>query len=135
MPKKPVDPALKERKPDYKNKFADYKNSRWVLNNLDENQLAKMDATDFDMSRGLEWFEKLVDEGMEIKFTFDRYSECYQANLFGAWEGWKNTGYGVSARSNTFEDIVKILWFKYEFLCEGDLPSAWEDKPRTSRRG
>lgn len=135
MAKSKVSGVDKSAKPKKREKFLDFKNSKWVLNNLDETQLLLMDNTEFDMSRGLEWFEKLVDDGMEVKFTYDIWSNCYQGNIFGAFNGFKNAGYGCSARSDSFEDIVKILWFKYEYLCEGDLEQAYEEKPRGKRRG
>jgi len=135
MAKKPTDSATdKPAKPKKREKFQDFKNTKWVLNNLDDTQLLLMDNTEFDMSRSLEWIERLVDDGMEFKFTFDTWSSCYQANVFGAFLGFKNTGYAVSARSDTFEDVIKILWFKIEYLCEGDLTQAYE-APKSKRRG
>lgn len=135
MAKRTAKTVDKQDKPKKREKFGDYKNSRWVLNNLDETQLLLMDNTDFDLSRAMEWVESLVDEGMELKFTWDTYSNCYQANIFGSFMGFTNTGYGVSARSDSFEDIIKILWFKFDYLCERDLTQAYEPVTRSKRRG
>lgn len=135
MAKKPIDPAMAKPTQKKREKFADYKNSKWVLNNLDDVQLALMDSTPFDIERYLDWCAHLVDNGCEVKLTWDTWSNCYLGNVFGTFLGFPNTGYGVSARSDNFADIIKILWFKYEYLCEGDLASAYEAPVKTSRRG
>lgn len=135
MAKKPTKSEEQFEKPKKREKFGDYKNSKWVLNNLDETQLLLMDNTEFDVSRVMEWVETLVDAGMELKFTWDTYSNCYQANIFGSFVGFTNTGYGVSARSDSFEDIIKILWFKFDYLCERDLTQAYEPVAKSRRRG
>jgi len=121
-------------KAERREKFDDYKNAKWVLNNLNDDQLAEMDTMPFDVGRYLDWCAHLVDNGCEVKLTWDSYSNCYQGNVFGAWLGFTNTGHGISARSDDFEDIIKILWFKFEYLCEGDLTKAVEPT-RTKKRG
>lgn len=132
MAKKPIEGAAV--KPKKREKFADYKNAKWVLNNLDDKQLAVMDSTPFDVERYLDWVAHLVDNGCELKLTWDTWSGCYQGNVFGAFLGFKNTGYGISARSDDFTDVIKILWFKFEYLCEGDLTLAAEET-KSRKRG
>lgn len=117
-------------------KFTDWKNTKWVLNNLDDEQIAKIDAAEFDTGRYLDWLSYLVDNGMEIKLGYDDWSKCYQATITGAWENFLNTGYAVSARSDEgFEDALKILWGKFEFIAQGDLAACYEKKPKRSKRG
>lgn len=117
-------------------KFVDWKNTRWVLNNLDDEQIAIIDATDFDTGRYMDWFSHLIDNGMKLTMDYDDWSECYQATLLGAWDGYPNTGYAVSARSDDgFEDCVKILWGKYEFIAQGDLAACYEKPKKRGKRG
>lgn len=126
----------KKDEPKKREKFADWKNTKWVLNNLDDEQLAAIDSMEFDTGRYLDWLAHLVDNGMELKLGWDSYSNCYQATLTGAWKGYPNTGYAVSARSDEdFEDCVKILWGKYEFIAQGDLASCYEKPPKRGKRG
>lgn len=115
-------------------KFTDWKGTKWVLNNLDDEQIALIDNTEFDAGRYMDWVTYLVDNGMKLTLDYDDWSECYQATLLGAWEGFPNTGYAVSARSDDgYEDCLKILWGKYEFIAQGDLASCYE-KPKSKRK-
>jgi len=133
---KKLDPATSPAVSNKREKFQDWKNTKWILNNLDESQLAKLDATEFDVGRYMDFMSHLVDNGIEIKFTYDNWSYCYQGTLLGAWEGYPNTGYATSARSDAgFEDIVKILWFKFEYLCHGDMSQAYEIVKKREKRG
>lgn len=117
-------------------KFLDWKNTKWVLNNLDDEQLAVLDSTPFDTARYMDWFSHLVDNGIELKIGYDNWSECYQATITGAYNGFVNTGYACSARSDDgFEDCIKILWFKFEYLCNGDMSQAYEKTPKRGKRG
>jgi len=117
-------------------RFEDWTNTKWVMNNLDENQLALMDATEFDVAKYVDWFNHLVEHGIDIKLGWDNYSYCFQATLQGSYHNYPNCGYACSARSSEgFEDCIKILWFKFEYLCDGDMAQAYVDPPKGKRRG
>lgn len=117
-------------------RFQDWKNTKWVLNNIDDDLLAQIDNADFDTGRYMDWLSHLVDHGIEVKFTFDDWSQCYQATALGAWQGFPNCGYAVAARSDEgFEDCIKILWGKIEFIAQMDLVACYEQPQKRSRRG
>lgn len=134
MTKKTKQTVTSEKEPKRK-KFLDWKDTRWVLNNLDEEQLVQMDNTPFDVARYMDWISHLVDMGIEVKLGWDDFSRCYVGTLMGSWVGYVNTGYAVSARSDSFEDIIKILWFKFEYLCDADMSKAYEQPKSRKRRG
>ena len=72
-------------------RFTDWKNLNWVLNNLSEEQLGMVDSLPFDMARFAEWLDDRIEsDGMEFKFSWDTYSETWQAQLIGAWKGFPN---------------------------------------------
>lgn len=128
-------PKKTEKKSGKRKKFVDWKNTKWCLNNLDDDMLAQIDSMHFDTERYMDWVSHLVDNGMELKLGFDDWSECYVGTLIGGWEGFVNTGYAVSARSDEdFVDVIKILWGKYEFIAQGDLSAVYETPPKKSRK-
>jgi len=117
-------------------KIQDWKSIKWVLNNLDDDTLSQIDATEFDTERYLDWIAHLVDNGFVINFGWDDWSKCYQVTATCSFEGFANSGYAVSARSDEdFVDAVKILWGKIEFVANFDLPSTYEKTPTRSKRG
>jgi len=122
-------------KTDKRKRWQDWANTKWVLNNLDEEQLAAMDSTPFDTGRYMDWVAHLVDSGIELKLGWDDYSKCYVGTMQGSWIGYPNTGYACSARSDDFEDIIKILWFKFEYLCNGDMSQAYSAPEKRRKRG
>lgn len=120
---------------DKREKFTDWKNTVWVLNNLDENQLGQMDSMDFDGERYTEFLEKCVDNGLSIKTDWDDYSECYKVTATGAWKGFRNTGVATQARSSELADCYKILWFKISEVADWDLAQFIDKSPNRRKRG
>jgi len=127
---------LDQEHPKKREKFQDWKNTRWVMNNLNEEQLAAMDETPFDAARAFDWFAHLVDNGVDVKMSWDDWSQCYSMTIQGAFLGFVNAGYACSARSpEGYEDCTKILWYKFEYLANGDMSQAYEKAPKRGKRG
>jgi len=120
-----------------RSRIADFRALKWVLNNLEEKELDAADAMDFDVIRFAEWLEILVEkEGFDFKFGWDVFAGCFQMTLIGAWTGFVNTGYAVSARSDAgFEDCARLLVFKVETIALRDLSSVYSEQPRRPKRG
>lgn len=125
-----------EKKAYKRTKFLDFKDYKWVLNNLSDQEFAALDALDFDAERFMESVELLIDKhGLELKMGWDAYSECFMVSLQGSWLGYPNTGYCVAARSESVLDALKILWFKYEVVAGGDLASVYHEPQKQKKRG
>lgn len=126
-----------KKSPKPRKRITDFKSLKWVMNNLSETDLAHVDAMSVDPERMYEWIETLVTEqGMDCSVRWDTYSKCLQVNLVGAWQGFPNTGYAVSARSSLgMLDALKILYWKYAEICHDELSSVYEERRSGPRRG
>lgn len=116
-------------------KVKDWQSIQYVLNNLLEEHWAWLDQTKFDGERYSEFVEGMIDQGFSFKLDWDNYSECYQATATCMWEGFHNTGYAVSGRSEDIWDAQHILWFKMVEIAEWDLVAQAEEHPKRGKRG
>jgi hypothetical protein len=116
-------------------KIADFKSIVWVLNNLNDDEIAAMDMLPFDGEKFAEFVELCVDSGLDIKLSYDDYSNAYQCTAIGAWQSFHNAGIGVSARGLDIFDSFKILWFKVEQIAGWDLRQFVDKQSVRSRRG
>lgn len=116
-------------------KITDYKSIKWVLNNINDEQLAAIDALPVDVERMFDWIAHLIDHGIDLKVSWDDWSKCYQLTITGNYEGFLNSGYAMSARSDDMSDGFKILYGKFEFLCNGDMSTMYEQQTKRARRG
>ena len=128
---------MAKRKPTKKDRLDDFRNLTWVLNNLTEGELTEADSTEFDVERFGEFLDICIHEhGMDFRFTWDAYSNSYQATLVGAWKGYPNAGYAVSARSDRgFADCALLLAFKFDRIADRDLGSVADERPSRRKRG
>jgi len=126
-----------KKKSNARSRISDFKGLKWVMNNLTDDDLAHVDAMSVDPERMYEWLDVLVsDHGMDVSVRWDTYSKCLQVNLVGAWKGFPNEGYAVSARSSLgMLDALKILYWKYAEICHDELATAYEDKSSGPHRG
>jgi hypothetical protein len=113
--RKVTDPAVDREK------ITDWKSFQFVMNNLNDEELAALEQAPFDSERNSEFLEKLIDNGFDVKFGWDTYSKAYQITATGSWRGFQNAGICVSARSPEVFDAFHILWFKIEFIAGWDL--------------
>jgi hypothetical protein len=116
-------------------KITDFRSLNWVLNNLSDTEISAMDATNFDPERFAEFIEKLVDNGFDVKLTWDTYSNTYQISAMGAWQNFPNENFAVSARGMDMFDAWKVLWFKVDFIAQWDLSQFLDKSPSRKKRG
>ncbi len=108
----------------------------WVLNNLSEEKLAHADTIAPSDPALLEFLGEAVDSGIDIKTTWDDYSNCYQVSAIGAWDGFPSAGFAVSARSNRdTHDALCLVWYKVVILADGDLSSVPSEQEEDDLRG
>lgn len=116
-------------------KIKDFMSLVWVLNNLSDTEISKMDTLPFDGERFSEFMELLVDGGMDVKLSWDTYSKSYAISAMGAWVGFPNEGVAISARGVDIFDAWKILWFKIEVIAGWDLKQFVDNVPVSRKRG
>lgn len=128
---------MTKKKPVTRKRLSSFTGLKWTLNNLTEDDLERADAMDFDLERFGEWLDILIDQqGMEFKFAFDAYSKCPQMTLIGAWEGYPNSNYAISARSSDgFADCARLLVFKFDVIAQGDLAAVFVEPTNRRMRG
>lgn len=108
----------------------------WLLNNLSEEKLAHADEIRPTDAAVLDFFLHAVDSGIDIKVTWDNFSECYQASAIGSWDGFPSAGYAVSARSaRGTHDALALIWYKVVVMADGDLSSLPSDQDVDDLRG
>jgi len=130
MAKKKASPSSKRIKRSYGSKLI------WQGNYLSEEKLKHADELAPSAEQILEFFMQAVDAGIDIKTSWDDYSECYQATAIGAWEGYPSAGYAVSARSNRdCADALVLVWYKVAVMADGDLSSLPTEKQVDKMRG
>jgi hypothetical protein len=116
-------------------KITDFRALNWVLNNLSDTEIASMDATEFDVGRFGDFMEKLVDNGFDVKMSWDTYSNTYQISAMGTWQNFANENFAVSARGMDIFDCWKVLWFKIDFIAMWDLSQFLDKSPSRKKRG
>jgi len=116
-------------------KIKDFMSINWVMNNLSDDEITALDQTEFDGERFADFMEMCVDNGLDIKVTWDNYAHTYQVTLIGAWQGFPNESCGVSSRGNDIFDAFKVAWFKVTIIANWDLRSMVELKETRRKRG
>lgn len=115
---------------------AEYGKMQFVLNNLDDGQLAELDKLEETRIDVWGFVTSCIDNGIDIKLSYDTYSKGYQAIATGAWAGFPSCGFGTSAFSKSgADDALFVLWYKVEIVCEYNLGSAANRDRRTKERG
>ncbi len=109
---------------------------KWVQNHISEEKLKYVDDHAPKPETIMEVLLGCVDWGIDVKVSWDDYSECYQVTAIGAWEGFPSAGYACSARSSRdVYDALCLLWFKVVVSADGDLSSLLTDKDEDDIRG
>lgn len=128
--------ANKTKKQVEKRTKVPYGEIKFVLNNLDEGQeqeLENFEATPPDL---FSFLSDAIDKGLDVKLTYDTYSNGYQAVATGAWKDFPSAGYATSAFSKAgADDALFVLWYKVAIVCQFDLSSANGREKRTKQRG
>jgi hypothetical protein len=131
MPKgKKSDKKSKRKKRSFGDKIT------WVLNNLSVTHLDTLDERYPNADQIMDFFLACIDSGLNVTVSWDDYSGGYQATAIGNWEGFANSGYGVSGRSSRdCHDALAIIWYKIAICAEGDLSSMPSDREEEDMRG
>lgn len=128
--------ARGKKKQDGKRQRRDFKDGLvWVANNLNEGRLEHADKLAPSAEDLFDFLLQAVDAGIDIKISYDTYSDCYQATAIGAWEGADSSGFGVSSRSaRDVRDAVVLIWYKVAIMAEYDLSSMPTEKETDEMR-
>ena len=129
--KKTKDPATKK----YREK-APFGKMTFVLNNLDEGQDDELQGFEKTPPDIFAFLSDCIDKGLDVKISFDSYSDGYQATASGNWIGFPSEGYGCSGFSrHGVDDALFVLWYKVAIVCQFDLSSAQGREKRSKERG
>lgn len=129
--KKRKDPATEK----YREKLP-FGKMTFVLNNLDDGQDDELTELFKNPPDLFDFLMDCVDKGLDIKLSYDSYSQGYQYTASGNWIGFPSAGYGCSAFSRSdAADALFVLWYKVAVVCQFDLSSAAGREKRTKERG
>jgi len=108
----------------------------FVLNNLDDAQEQELLAYEKTPPDLFSFLSDAIDKGIDIKLTYDTYSNGYQAVANGGWKEFPSAGFATSAFSKAgADDALFVLWYKVAIVCAYDLSSAHGREKRTKQRG
>lgn len=108
----------------------------WVIDNLSKAQLAEYEKAVPDETVLYRFLMDAVDGGMEIKVTWDSFSDCYLATCIGAFVGYENSGYATGARSKRdVQDALGLLWYKVVVVAGGSLKGVLSENELDDLRG
>ena len=109
----------------------------YVLNNLSEDDKAKLDAHPLDAELLWQMSDKALELGFVVTQKWDTYSKAWQGTLTCNAKGVLNTGLAVSGRSSlSGGDALFVALFKLFYVAAGDLTQFRGTSPkRTNIRG
>lgn len=93
----------------------------WVMNNLTQEQLSDMDATDWSGDHIIARIQVLAEGGWKVSVKWDYYSGALQVSCIQVEKGRPNAGYAFSGRSDDILDAMKIIVYKYDVVAAGNL--------------
>lgn len=109
----------------------------YVLNNLTDDDKAKLDAHPLDSELLWQMSDKALELGFVVTQKWDSYSKAWQGTLTCNAKGMLNTGLAVSGRSSlSGGDGLFVALFKLFYVAGGDLTRFRGTVPkRTNVRG
>jgi len=112
-------------------------NVEYVLNNLSDDDKAKLDAHPLDSELLWQMSDKSLELGFVSTKKWDSYSKAWQCSLVCNAKGMLNTGLAVSGRSTLGGgDAEFVALFKLFYVAAGDLtPYAGNSPKRSNVRG
>lgn len=111
-------------------------NLTFVLNNLDEGQHEELSSFENNPPNLLDFMTDCVDKGLDVKTSYDAYSDGYQAIASGNWDNFPSAGFACSGFSkHGTDDALFVLWYKVAVICQFDLSTAKNREKRTRERG
>lgn len=94
----------------------------YVLNNLSDDDKAKLDAHPLDAELLWQMSDKALELGFVVTQKWDSYSKAWQGTLTCNAVGVLNTGLAVSGRSTlSGGDALFVALFKLFYVAAGDL--------------
>lgn len=107
---------------------------QFVLNNLDDGQVAELDAFENNPPDLYAFLSDCIDKGIDLKISFDNYSKGYQAIATGAWKHYPSADFACSGFSrHSADDALFVLWYKVAVVCQFDLSSAAGRETRSKK--
>jgi hypothetical protein len=111
-------------------------NLKFVLNNLDSGQLEELDTFEENPPNLADFLTACVDNGLDVKVSYDTYSKGYQASAIGSWQNYPSADCGASAFSrSSADDALFVLWYKVEVISQYDLSQHAGREKITKERG
>jgi len=108
-------------------------NVEYVLNNLTEDDKAKLDAHPLDAELLWQMSDKALELGFVVNQKFDTYSKAWQGTVTCNAIGVLNTGLAVSGRSSLCgADALFVALFKLFYVAGGDLTQFKGTSPKRS---
>jgi len=109
----------------------------YVLNNLSDDDKAKLDAHPLDAELLWQMSDKALELGFVVTQKWDSYSKAWQGSLTCNAKDVLNTGLAVSGRSSlSGGDALFVALFKLFYVASGDLTQFRGTSPkRTNIRG
>lgn len=108
----------------------------YVLNNLSDDDKAKLDAHPLDAELLWQMSDKALELGFVIAMKYDAYSKAWQGTLTCNAKNVLNTGLAVSGRSTlSGGDALFVALFKLFYVAAGDLTTFKGSAPTRQIRG
>jgi len=105
----------------------------YVLNNLSDDDKAKLDAHPLDAELLWQMSDKALELGFVVTQKWDSYSKAWQGTLTCNAKGVLNTGFAVSGRSSlSGGDALFVALFKLFYVAAGDLTQFRGSSPKRS---
>lgn len=94
----------------------------YVLNNLSDDDKAKLDAHPLDAELLWQMSDKALELGFVVTQKYDSYSKAWQGTITCNAKGFLNEGLAVSGRSSlSGGDALFVALFKLFYVASGDL--------------
>lgn len=104
---------------------------KYVINNLPPKDLEIVNNSTVDVDTIDDFLTEQIEVGGHFKFTYDyTYGDCPNASLVFYFDGYPNSGYGLSARGTDFIHCMSILMYKFHSVAKGELFNMSEVTPR-----
>lgn len=108
----------------------------YVLNNLSDDDKAKLDAHPLDAELLWQMSDKALELGFVVTQKYDTYSKAWQGTLTCNAKNVLNTGLAVSGRSTlSGGDALFVALFKLFYVAAGDLTQFRGSSPKRAIRG
>lgn len=105
---------------------------QYVINNLPAQDLEIAEAMVLSQEDIDDFMTTQIEAGGEFKFNWDyQWGDCPTIKLQFPFEDYKNSGYAVSARHESFTMCIKILIYKFEAVAKSELFALVESKKRS----